>query len=72
LQLKKAEEETMTKLEREKNILVLNQAQRLALLLTISNTLIYAKVLSPALFESMLLSYHVKNEKKPRGRYAWK
>jgi hypothetical protein len=72
LHLKGAEEETMTKLEREKNILVLNQAQRLALLLTISNTLRYTEALSPTLFESMILSYHVKNEKKPRGRYAWK
>ena len=48
----------MTKLEREKYLLALNEAQRLALLLTISNFFLHTNTFSSGEFEDLLRSYH--------------
>jgi hypothetical protein len=56
----------MTKLEREKYLLALNDAQRLALLLTIGNVLKHTDLLTRAMFEETLLSYHVIGHERKR------
>lgn len=57
----------MTKLEREKYLLSLNEAQRIALLLALSNHLKGTDNVSPEYFEWMLTSYRPK-EKRGEGR----
>jgi hypothetical protein len=48
----------MTKLEREKFLLSLNSAQRLAMLFTLSNFLQGIRLMSPSQFEDILRAYH--------------
>jgi len=66
----------MTKLEREKYLLALNDRQRLALLFTLSNHLKYTDSVSLEEFERMVMAYHTadghgknhtKEDMKKRG-----
>jgi hypothetical protein len=57
----------MTKLEREKYLLALNDAQRLALLFTLSNQLYCTGNVSYKEFEGMITAYRTKEERKERG-----
>lgn len=63
------EDKKMTKLEREKYLLALNEAQRLAFLLTISNLFLHTNTFSSNEFEEILRSYHPM-EKKEDGELA--
>ncbi len=57
----------MTKLEREKYLLALNDAQRLALLLSLSNHIKGTTTVSPEEFEWILTSYHPMGKRGERG-----
>ena len=57
----------MTKVEREKYLLALNGAQRLALLLAVSNQLKYIGPMSIEEFEGMVTAYR-PNEKETKRR----
>ena len=52
----------MTKLEREKYLLALNDGQRLALLLTLSNHLRNNGAMSLEIFEGMITAYRTKEK----------
>jgi hypothetical protein len=60
LQLLKKKEKTMTNLEREKYLLALNDAQRLALLFALSKNLWRSETISLERFEEILTAYHIK------------